>query len=48
VHKKTKGQEYFQYLVKWKGQAIVEATWITEDVLQKLGKSVDEIMDRSP
>eukprot|EP00253_Pinus_taeda_P005681 PITA_05681 len=48
VLKKTRRREYFQYLVKWKGQPITEATWVTEDVLQKLGKSVDQLMDRSP
>ena len=48
VYKKTRAREYFQYLVKWKGQPITEATWVTEDILQKLGKSVDELMDRSP
>jgi len=48
VFKKTRGQEYFQYLVKWKDQPTAEATWVTKDMLQKLGSSVDELMDRSP
>ena len=48
LFKKIRGQEYFQYLVRWKGQPTAEATWVTEDMLQKLGSSVDELMDRSP
>jgi len=46
--RKTRGQEYFQYLVKWKDQPIAEATWVTDATLQKLGSSVEELMDRSP
>ena len=48
VYKKTRAREYFQYLVKWKGQPITEATWVTEEILHKLGKSVEELMDTSP
>ena len=48
VFKKTRGQEYFQYLVKWKDQPIAEATWVTKNMLQKLGSSVEELMDKSP
>jgi hypothetical protein len=29
VLKKTRGKEYFQYLVKWKGQPAEDATWMT-------------------
>ena len=32
-YKKTKGQEYFQYLVKWKGYPITCATWMTDAML---------------
>jgi len=46
--KKTRGQEYFQYLVKWKDQPLADATWVRDDILQKLGNSVEELMDRSP
>ena len=48
VFKKTRGQEYFQYLIKWKDQPEEDATWMTEGMLQKIGKSVEELMDRSP
>ena len=33
VFKKTRGQEYFQYLIKWKDQPIEDATWMTEIML---------------
>ena len=48
VYKKTRGQEYFQYLVKWKDHPIADATWMTEAMLQKMNSSVKELMDRSP
>ena len=48
LYKKTKGQEYFQYLVKWKDHLIVDATWMTYAMLQKMGSSVEELMDKSP
>lgn len=48
ILKKTKGQEYFQDMIKWKNQPIVEATWMTNSMLQKLGSSVEELMDKSP
>ena len=48
VFKKAIGQEYFQYLIKWRDQPIEDATWMTETMLQKLGSSVEELMDRSP
>jgi len=43
--KKTRGHKYFQYLVKWKYQPIAEATWMTDSMLQKLGNSVEELIE---
>ena len=48
LSKNTRGWEYFEYLIKWKDQLVVEATWITDTMLQKLGSFVEELMDRSP
>ena len=48
VFKRTRGREYFQYLIKWKDQPIEDATWMTEAMLQKLGSFVKDLMDRSP
>ena len=33
VFKKTRGQEYFQYLIKWKDKPEEDATWMTERML---------------
>ena len=33
VFKKTRGQEYFQYLIKWKDKPEEDATWMTEEML---------------
>jgi hypothetical protein len=46
--KKTKRKIYFEYLVNWKGQPIEDASWVNEADIQKHGKSVQELMDRSP
>jgi hypothetical protein len=39
---------YFEYLVKWKGHSIEDASWENEVDIQKHGKSVQELMERSP
>jgi hypothetical protein len=44
--KKTKRKTYFEYLVKWKGHPIEDASWVNELDIQKHGKSVQELMDR--
>jgi hypothetical protein len=46
--KKTRRKTYFEYLVKWKGHPIEDASWVNEADIQKHGKSVQELMDRSP
>ena len=33
VFKRTKGQEYLQYLIKWKDQPDEDATWMIEFML---------------
>ena len=47
VFRRTRGREYFQYLIKWKDKPKEDATWMTEGMLQKIGRSVEELMDRS-
>jgi hypothetical protein len=48
IGKKSRRKTCFEYLVKWKGCPIEEASWKNEVVIQKQGKSVGELMDRSP
>jgi hypothetical protein len=48
IGKKTRMKTYFEYLVKWKGHPIEYASWENEVFIQKHGKSVQEVMDRSP
>lgn len=35
VTKKTRGQTYYQYLIKWKGQPIEDASWLKIVELKK-------------
>ena len=37
VSKETRGQIYYQYLVKWKRQPVEDASWMTTAELQKFG-----------
>jgi hypothetical protein len=46
IGKKTRRKTYFEYLVKWKGRPIEDASWVNEVDIQKHGKSVQELMDR--
>jgi hypothetical protein len=48
VGKKTRRKTYFEYLVKWKGHPIEDASWESEADIQKHGQTVQELMDRSP
>jgi hypothetical protein len=48
VSKKTRRKTYFEYLVKWKGHPIEDASWESEADIQKHGQTVQELMDRSP
>jgi hypothetical protein len=48
IGKKTRRKTYFEYLVKWKGHLIEDASWENEVSIQKHRKSVQELMDRSP
>jgi hypothetical protein len=48
VSKKTRRKEYFEYLVKWKGHLVEDASWENEAKIQKHGQTMRELMDRSP
>jgi hypothetical protein len=38
----------FEYLVKWKGHPVVDASWEIEAEILKHGHTMQELMDRSP
>jgi hypothetical protein len=48
IGKKTKRKTYFEYLVKWKGHLIEDASWVSEDDIQKHGRLVQELMNTGP
>jgi hypothetical protein len=48
IDKKTRRKTYFEYLVKWKGHPIEDASWENEAAIQKKGKPVEKLMDKSP
>lgn len=45
VSKRTKGNIYFQYLVKWKGHLVEDASWMTTAELQKYGVNPKSMRD---
>jgi hypothetical protein len=48
VGKKTRRKQYFEYLVKWKNHPVEDVSWENEAAIQKHGRTVQELMDRSP
>ena len=48
VSKRTRRKEYFEYLVKWKGHPVEDASWENEAEIQKHGQTVQELMNRIP
>jgi hypothetical protein len=48
VGKRTRRKKYFEYLVKWKGHPVEDASWENKAEIQKHGQTMLELMDRSP
>jgi hypothetical protein len=48
IGKKTRRKTYLEYLVKWKGNPIEYASWENEAAIQKHGRTMQELMDKSP
>jgi hypothetical protein len=40
VNKRTRGKQYFEYLVKWKNQLVEDASWEIEPMIQKHGQTM--------
>jgi hypothetical protein len=47
VRKKTRRKEYFEYLVKWKGHPVENASWGDEATIHRHGQTVQDLMNRS-
>ena len=47
VAKKTRGKEYLEYLVKWRGHLAEDSTWMSATDLEKQGYAIDDLMRRS-
>ena len=43
IAKKTRNKTYYQYLVKWKGLPMIDATWMNEDQIQQHGYTLDQL-----
>jgi hypothetical protein len=48
VSKKTRRKEYFEYLVKWKGHPVEDASWENEAEIHKHGQTMQELVNKSP
>jgi hypothetical protein len=48
VAKMTRRKTYFEYLVKWKGHPIEDASWESEADIQKHEQTMQELMDKNP
>jgi hypothetical protein len=48
VGKRTRRKEYIEYLVKWKNHPVEDASWETEEEIQKHGQTMQELIDRIP
>jgi len=44
--KKTRGNAYYHYLVKWKGHPMEDASWMTTVELQKFNVDLETLMDQ--
>jgi hypothetical protein len=47
ISKNTQRKKYFDYLIKWKGRPIEDASWESEENIMKHEQMVQELMNRS-
>ena len=47
VARRTRGNDYFEYLIKWKDKPVEDSTWLIVAELQKKGHLVEDLMRRS-
>jgi hypothetical protein len=48
IAKKTRKKVYYEYLVKWENHPAKYASWITKTDIQNHGKTVEDLMEKSP
>jgi hypothetical protein len=48
ISKKTRRKDYYEYLVKWKDILVEDTTWMSAANIQKHGKRIDDLTERSP
>jgi hypothetical protein len=48
VNKRTRRKEYFEYLIKWRGHPVEDASWENEVEIQKHGETVQDLMNKIP
>jgi hypothetical protein len=48
VGRQTRRKMYPEYLVKWKDHPVEDSSWVNEPYILKQGKTMCELMDRSP
>jgi hypothetical protein len=47
VSRKTRRKEYFEYMVKWKGHPVEDASWEDEEEIHKHEQTMQDLMNRS-
>jgi hypothetical protein len=47
ISRKTRRKEYFEYLVKWKGHLVEDASWEDEAEIHRHGQTMQELMNKS-
>jgi hypothetical protein len=47
VVKKTRDNDYIQYLIKWNDHPLEDTTWMTTSYISKYGSNIDKLMDKS-
>ena len=46
--KRTRYEEYYEYLVKWIDRPVDDVTWVTTTSIHKSGKIIKNLMGTSP
>jgi hypothetical protein len=47
ISRKTRRKDYFEYLFKWKGHPVEDASWEDETTIQNHGQTMQGLMNKS-